>query len=220
MEFLSKLRREARSVWSKFVVKLPGYPAFLLSTSPQKGEAAFKFLVAVAFSLSPLLLIAFLDASAAPTFNFFKSLGKYTEAGQIYFYVGSIIGGAFILIRDNFREDTRKRAKLSAGEEFMKTERTWFMVYMLLVSLISVVILCVYHLNVTKRPEVIYVSSAVVYAVSLYVWYVDILYSQVDLGAVEGDGESDDEAGGDPPQIDAQVGAIEKSLAEFGGQAP
>lgn len=196
------------------VIRMPGYPAFLMSTANQKREAFTRFSLVVLFSIIPLLLIGYLNGISAPDSGFFSSLGQYTEAGQIYFYIGAIIGSAFLLVRDNFKESSRRSpGKLTAGEEIMRTERTWFTLYMICVAVASTVILSVYHLKVDKNPAVIYWSSGLIYLVSLYVWFIDILYSQINPAEASLESvQEDDNGGGGKVDENIAVSRIEDAL--------
>lgn len=163
--------------------KLPGAPAFLMTNSSQRKEALIRFIFVVFFSLSPFILIVVLDFISMDNQNILISISKYTNAGQIYFLIGAILGAAFILVRDNFREDHRNSNvnSLTNGEMRMRTERTWFSLYLHVISIVSVVILCTYHLKQDKNDQLIYWSSSIIYFISLYVWYVDILYSRIGI---------------------------------------
>lgn len=206
------------TAWRWFVIHLPGSPAFTMSDRSQKKEAFFRFMIAVFFSISPMILIVFLDAISQEKPDLGASALKYTEAGQVYFYVGAVLGSAFILVRDNFREDHRK-ANLSAltnGERRMRTERTWFMTYLYAISVGSVIILCVHHLKTLQSRDLIYWSSALIYVISLYVWYLDILYSRV--GASDSDDVVSTGAAGvvEPLEPDPALTRINDSLAGMG----
>lgn len=188
-------------------MRLLGYPAFLMTTRKQKKEALVRFSFVVLFSIFPLFLISFLNQIATDGLGFFEAVGRYTQAGQIYFYVGAIIGSAFLLVRDNFRVRGGGRRKLSGGEELMQTERAWLTLYIVLVAVSATIILAVYHLGAEKNNNLIYISSVLIYLFSLYVWFVDILYSQIDLE--EGDAEHEqDEMSGSQSKIGAALAGM------------
>ncbi|GAB3004513.1 hypothetical protein GCM10010960_18100 [Arenimonas maotaiensis] len=175
--------------------KLPGAPAFLMTNAPQRKEAFIRFIFVVLFSISPFVLIVALDFISMDKQGIWYSVSKYTDAGQIYFLIGAILGAAFILVRDNFREDHRRvnSNSLTNGEIRMRTERTWFSLYLYVVPVVSAIILCVYHLKQTKNVDLIYWSSSIIYVISLYVWFVDILYSRIGIDEVSEDGDSSQE---------------------------
>lgn len=188
---LVKARASACSAieWLKgFLYLLPGGPAFQNCSPQDRRRAYMEFSWIFGVSLSPLLLIFFLNAVRVDPFTWggaFAKFSQYIQAGQLYFYVATVMGAVvhlLIIDRFNFREKG-----IGKDEDRTKQrERGWFFLYLISCFIVSSAFLCAYHLGVIKaESNVLNWSSVILYSVSLYFSLVISLYGNMTLSSPE-----------------------------------
>lgn len=171
-----------KKVWSCFYslvlslfYKLPGVPAFYASSMESFKKTFYQFLSTLSFSLLPLLTIYGVEVLRSdPTSFSGVSTLQYINAGQIFFYVGPIIGGVFyLLVVDLIKGTNEPSGKSEVPERF------WFLAYLVVCLVASVVILVLYHTNVISNGKLVIALSAFIYCISLYFSFVDTLYNNL-----------------------------------------
>lgn len=160
-----------------FVQCLPGAPAFQMCEREGLKSATIEFAVLLFFSILPFFVVSLMDWFANGRASIVNSLKEYSSAGEIFFYVGTILGAAFILLRDNFDDEDRDVPRSELNKQ-LRRERTWFLFYLLIAFGCSLVTLTVHHLVSGYRGDLVLWASLVIYLSSLYFWFVSILYQK------------------------------------------
>ena len=168
---------------------LPGAPAFRASSLKDFKKTLWEFFCTLIFSLLPLFVIHLLQVLSSDSSMFsFGIISKYIDAGQIFFYVGPILGGiVYLLIFDVKMPD-----------------RLWFIVYIILCLVTSVTVLVLHHLSQIIVNGNVITVSIIVYVVSLYFSFVYMLYGNLsnDYGSV----------------MDERQSAVDNGLQGFTGE--
>lgn len=155
---------------------VPGIPAFYAATKDNIKSAIGEFLSSLIFSLLPLLAIYGIEVlRSTPTSFSPLAIFQYIEAGQIFFYVGPIIGGVFYLVLTDLRKNS---------ENFKETdipERFWFLLYLILCPTASVIILVLHHTGILNNSITVIHLSVLIYSISLYFNFVNTLYSHLSI---------------------------------------
>lgn len=163
-----------------FVVRtfywVPGVPALYAATKDNIKSAMGEFLSSFVFSLLPLLAIYGIEVLRSKPTNFSPlAIFQYLEAGQIFFYVGPIIGGVFYLVLTDLRKNSENTKKTDVPE------RIWFLVYLILCPIASVIILVLYHTEILNNSEMVIYLSLFIYAISLYFNFINTLYGHISI---------------------------------------
>jgi len=176
-ELLSEAMRKFWARSASILRSMPGAPAFQMCGDGGLKSASIEFIILLLFSVLPFFAISLLNWFATGRASIVASMKEYSSAGEIFFYVGTILGAAFILLRDNFNDEDKDipREQLS---ESLKRERTWFLIYLLVAFGISLVVLMVHHLVQGYRGDLVLWTSISVYVTSLYFWFISILYQK------------------------------------------
>lgn len=161
----------------------PGAPAFHWCRG-RRVEALVEFLWVFFVSVIPLAVVFLVFIGISDGKGFAAINGAvdqvldYTQAGQLFFYVGGILGGvAHLLVVDDLRSDYDSDKDEIARHR--RRERGWLMGYLILALVISILLLVLYHLKVLGDNSWLSLSSFIVYGVSLYFWFVLFLYNHI-----------------------------------------
>ena len=165
------LRKMVDSGW-------PGSFAFRVANSDDKRRALKKLGVLIFFSVLPLLSVLFMTLvfPGGPAGDFFE----YTQGGQIFFYVGSVMGSVTCLIvfedvLDSKQEDDAHGDHRGRRE----TEKMWLVFYLIASCLIAIVALMTIQSSAEINVFAVNFTSYMLYVFSLYFWYVCILYESM-----------------------------------------
>jgi len=176
-ELLTTKRQLVKAKLKSGIRMLPGAPAFQMCGEGGLKSATVEFLILLAFSIAPFFVIALMNWFATGRASLVHSLKEYSSAGEIFFYVGTILGSAFVLLRDNFDDEERDMPKRDLNVQ-LKRERTWFLFYLLLAFGSSLVVLTIHHLVKGYRGDLVLWVSLTIYITSLYFWFISILYQK------------------------------------------
>jgi len=172
---VGKVLRYIFSLVIKTCYWFPGIPAFHASSMDSFKKALIEFLSTFCFSILPLLTIYSVEVLRSSPTNFSPfAIFQYLNAGQIFFYVGPIIGGIFYLILT----DARKNID-NLKEETEIPERLWFLLYLIFCLIASVVILVLHHTGVLNNSKLVIYLSLVIYCISLYFNFINTLYGHL-----------------------------------------
>lgn len=150
---------------------IPGVPALHASSWDSFRRASGEFLSSFGFSLLPLIAIYCAELlRTTPTNYSLTSINHYVEAGQIFFYVGPIIGGIFYLLLTDVKKN------LGNIKETGVQERLWFLLYLVLCPTASALILILHHTRTVNNTKALISSSIAIYLISLYFNFINTLY--------------------------------------------
>ncbi|WP_219861521.1 hypothetical protein [Vreelandella piezotolerans] len=166
---------------------IPGSFAFRIANEEDKKRALKKLGVLVFFSVLPLLCVLLLTLffPGGPAGNFFE----YTQGGQIFFYVGSVMGSVTCLIAFedvlDLHQDGDIQGEQRGGRE---TEKLWLIFYLVISSLIALGALMTMQIKGETNALAVNFASYTLYGFSLYFWYVCILYESLKSNYFENEG--------------------------------
>lgn len=166
---------------------LPGSFAFQLANPNDRKHAAKKLTVLFVFSILPLFCVLLFGwwFPEGPAGDFFE----YTQGGQIFFYVGSIMGSVSCLIAFEDVLDLRKDGEdHTAQRKRRETEKLWLLGYLVASSVISVGALISIQYSAEINTLGVNLTSYLLYLTSLYFWYVCILYDSMKSHYFENEG--------------------------------
>lgn len=197
--FSPQTRNAAIAVWNYVFPKLPGTAIFKIAGDGVIRKAWIEFIVVLGFAVLPLGMVIFTNVLSSSDATIFSEFGRYTKAGEIFFYVGPIIGSSVYLLATEFRRNLN-------GSQFAY-ERVWFLGFSIVALILSSVMLVVHHLDKTGNPNALRYFSYVIYVVSLYFSFLQYVYSNFE-------GKSSEIGDKAPPQE-----AVNAGLAGFNGEA-
>lgn len=161
---------------------LPGGPAFRNCSPEDRRKALMEFLWILGVSLSPLLLIFVVNSAKMQVFSIegaFSNFSQYIQAGQLYFYVATIMGAVVhLLVVDKF--NFKENDGVQKEDQTKQRERGWFFLYLYVCTIVSCGFLSAYHFGVMKANSGwMNWSSFIVYFVSLYFSLVISMYGNM-----------------------------------------
>lgn len=189
-------RNASVGAWNFMVARLPGSAIFFMAGPGVVRKAAVEFVTISFFSVLPLLTIVLTNSLSESGAPFWSELSRYTKAGEVFFFVGPVVGASVYLLWTEFRRSLN-------GPRFA-AERFWFLLYSMGSILIAVVMLVVHHLEKTGNGDSLRVASYWVYGISLYFSFLQFVYGNFE-GASSVDG---------PPE---KLDELNRELAGFNG---
>jgi hypothetical protein len=193
-------RNAAVAVWNAVFPRLPGSAIFRIAGQGVLLRASTEFAIVLFFSLLPLLTIVFTNWISPSEGSLWAEFKRYTEAGEVFFYVGPIIGASIYLLITEFRRNLN-------GKKFA-IERFWFLLFSIGSLVVSLVMLVVHHLGQTDDSGALRIVSYWIYGVSLYFSFLHCVY-----GTFEGATPETGEDG-------AEQQTLNDGLLDFDGETP
>lgn len=190
------LRKMVESGW-------PGSFAFRVANSDDKRRALKKLGVLVFFSVLPLIcvLLMTLVFPGGPAGNFFE----YTQGGQIFFYVGSVMGSVTCLIVFEDVLDLKQDGEVHGDQRGRReTEKIWLMFYLVASCVIAILALMTIQSSADINTLVVNFISYLLYFLSLYFWYVCILYESMGSNYFENEKTIKSQVVGDLEDFDGE----------------